>query len=175
MGNAVDLTNPYFAALKIYEPKFGRCFINSKTWLFVYPDPKDFAPLPPDTSLAARLGERASDYGNVFNAGNNDFVAKKPQGAKFSFGFVYKGERFGVWSSSGDGLYFIDSKLPANTGNAPVYALTTDDNRPNLIVAKRANVVFKSLTDLYCLGCIRYESAHLRERFNEVAALFGVR
>lgn len=175
MGNAVDLTNAYFAALGINEPPaFGSRWLANKTWFFCYPDPADFAPLPPEKSIAAGMGERTSDYGNVFDASTTDFIEKKTRTAKFAFGVVYRGESFGVWADYNRGLYFINTKIPKDTP-LPVYALSTDDNKPNYIVAKRANKTLQGLADLYCYGILRYDTPATREHFDSVLSLFGVR
>ena len=174
MGNAVDLINPYFAKLGITEPpEFGGRWFAGKSWYFYYPDPRDFAVKADSAQMAERLGARAGDYGNEFESDAGKFIAKKPSSARFSFGVVYRGERFGVWGDLREGLYYINTKIP-NDPNAVVYALSTSDSKPNYIVAKRANKTLQNLADLYCYGILRYDTPATREHFNDVLALFGV-
>lgn len=175
MGNAVDLINPYFAALGITaRPDFGYRWFKGKSWFFAYPDPNDYALKNSSEELAERMGNSASDYGNEFVAAATDFVAKKTPEAVFDFGVAANGETFGVWLDKDEGFYYINHKVPRDTGR-PIYALTTADNRPNYIVAKSANKTLKALSDLYCFGCLKYDTPATREHFNDVLTLFGVR
>lgn len=175
MGNAVDLVNPYFAALHIEEqPPFGGRWFMGKQWFFYYPDPSKFEAKAKSAQMAERMAESASDYGNQFAASARDFVAKKPSSAVFDFGVAYRGDVFGVWLDIKSGTYYVNTKVPKNT-TMPIYALSTQDNKPNYIVAKSANKTLKGLTELYCYGIVRFDKPATRERFNGVLALFGVR
>lgn len=175
MGNAVDLINPYFAHLGIVEPpQFGGKWFSGKSWYLFYPDPADYASKSSSEKMAENLGNRSGDYANAFDAGGSDFIEKKTPQAKFSFGIVYRDERFGVWADLPKGVYYINRSIPKR-GEDAVYALSTSDNRPNYIVAKRANKTLQGLADLYCYGVLRYDSPSTREKFTSVLSLFGVR
>ena len=175
MGNAVDLINPYFAALGINRaPEFGYRWYMRKTWFFAYPNPCDYAIKSSREQMAENMGRNTSDYGNEFAAANALFVEKKPSSAEFAFGVAYDGEVFGVWCDLAGGNYYVTSKVPKDDNNT-VFALSTNDNKPNYIVAKSANKTLKAFTDLYCYGAVKFESPGTRERFNNVLNLFGVR
>lgn len=173
MGNAVDLINPYFAALGITEaPEFGARWFKDKTWYLYYPDPADYAGKGDGERFAEKMRDSASDYGNKFDAGGAAFIAQKTSAAKFAFGVAYKGEEFGIWCDDRAGYYYVNHKIPADAD--VVFALSTNDNRPNYIVAKRANATLRQFVDLYCFGAVKFDAPATRERFNDVLALFGV-
>lgn len=175
MGNAVDLINPYFAALGITAaPDFGYRWYRGKSWFFAYPDPADYATKNKNAELAERMGGSASDYANEFEAGGDAFIGRKPSNARFDFGVAYNGETFGLWLDDREGYYYVNTKIPKDTPR-PIFALSTSDNRPNYIVAKSANKTLKGISDLYCFGCLKFDSPGTRERFNAVLSLFGVR
>lgn len=174
MGNAVDLINPYFAALGINDrPPFGYRWFKNKTWFFAYPDPADYAIKSKAAQLAEKMTDSAGDYGNRFDAANDQFIGRKPATARFEFGVACSGELFGVWSDHKGGYYYVNRKVPKDA--QAVFALTTADNRPNYIVAKSANKTLKGLSDLYCFGCVKFDTPGTREKFNDVLTLYGVR
>lgn len=176
MGNAVDLINPYFAALGIYEqPDFGYRWFMNKTWFFAYPNPEDYSTKSSNAMMAERLGENSSDYGNAFAKSDSLLIKQKTKNATFSYGICYKNETFGVWCDFKNGYYFVNHKIPKDTGDRPMFSLTAEDNRPNYIVAKRANSYLKSISDLYCFGCVMFDTPATRENFVNVLKLFGVR
>lgn len=176
MGNAVDFINPYFPPLGLDKdkPQFGGRWLRGKTWYFFYPDPNDYAVKADVSKMAETLGDRASDYANEFDTGDDSFIEAKPSRAKFAFGVVYHGDKFGIWLDSAGGAYYINRKIPKND-DIQIFALSTEDQRPNYIVAKRANKTLQNLADLYCYGCLRYDTVATREAFNGVLALFGIR
>lgn len=178
MGNAVDLVNPYFATLHINEqPDFGVRWFFGKLWLFVYPDPSEYTNPSHKRTLAERMSAgtdaEAGNYDNIFKSKGTGFIDKKTPDAYFTFGFCYGGEDYGVWIDERKGLYYINNKLPRVT-DMPIFALSTDDNKPNLIVAKRSNVAMKILVDGYCYGLVRFENPAIREKFTCILKLFGV-
>lgn len=177
LGNAVDLINPYFAHFGIDEaPAFGYRWYAGKLFLLHYPDPGGYGQKKLDTTLAGRMikgtSEEASTAFNRFSNDSKTFIAKKPPRAKFTFGVVYRGESFGVWCDYDGGRYYVNKKIVETGG--PVFALSTEDHKPNYIVAKRANPMLKRFSEFYCLGVVYFDKASTRERFNDVLALFGV-
>lgn len=179
LANACDLVNPIFARYGIDEaPKFGKQWYDGKTFLLDYVDPGKSAKNKLDNTLAGRMirGTKEADAiaKNIFKNANNDFIAQKTPEATFNFGVVYRGHKFGVWLDYDEGYYYVTSKIPKNT-KEPIYALTRDDNKANLIAAKRSEYVLKTFVELYYIGVIKYESIALRNNFLDALSLFGVR
>lgn len=179
LGNACDLTNPYFARYGIREePAYGYSWHAGKTFLLHYVEPGDEADAMLDETVAGRMVRGTAAAGvmarNEFTDANLDFIASKPKRAKFHYGIRYRGETFGVWVDWSDGLLYVNDRIP-NNANAPIYALTASDNGVNYIAAKRADKTMRSFVELYYLGCVRYENAGLRARMMHALSLFGVR
>lgn len=180
LGNACDLVNPYFSNFEIYdEPRHGYSWHLGKLVLLHYPDSGEYGSRKRAETVAGRLAvgttEEESSIDNKFNSNSRKFVGKKPKNAFLEYVVSYRNERFAIFSSYDNDHMFVTTKVPKNLNGAPVFALTNRDNKPNYIVAKRANKPLNSLIDLYCLGIVKFDSPSTYERFNDIASLFGVR
>lgn len=178
LGNALDVMNPYFIQYNVGIPKHGYSWHKNKTMLLHYAEDKDYSKQKATETVAGRMlagtEEGAIANNNSFAKLNNDFIMKKTKEAKFTFGIVYNGVAFGIWTDWVNGYYFVNSKIPKNT-NRPVFTLTLDDNRFNYIAARRAETMLQGFTEMHYAGCIRYETIPIRERFKDILNLFGVR
>lgn len=178
LGNALDVMNPYFIQYNIGIPKVGYSWHKNKTMLLHYAEDAEYARAKTTDTVAGRMlagteeGAIAND--NKFARLNDDFIMQKSKQAKFTFGVVYNGTTFGVWTDWENGYYFVTSKTP-NNSEKPVFTLTVDDNRFNYIAARRAETMLQGFTEMHYAGCIRYESIPLREKFKDILKIFGVR
>lgn len=179
LGNAADLINPWFKECGIYEvPDYGLHWYLNKTFLLDYVNPADYdthdraSATVADRGLAHRAQSRMTT-GNEFLV-NNEFVAKRPKGARYDCGFIYRGEIFGVWVDYADGLTYVDDRFVKNIG-APMFALTTQDNRVNYFAANESRKAMRELIERYSYGLMRFESIAKRERFTRMLKDFGVR
>lgn len=184
LGNACDLSNPYFANYSVgTDLKFGYRWYAKKTFLLHYVDAGDYATEKLEGTVAGRMmrGTSAAKIAisNEFVGTSNEFVRRKPSRAKFSFGIVCNGNRFGVWIDLQGGLYYITNKLPKNAESEgfdkPIYALTADDNRVNYIAAKKATKTLTYFSEMYYLNLVRYDTVQTKSDFRTVLALFGIR
>jgi len=184
LGNACDLSNPYFAYYKVgTDLKFGYRWYSDKTFLLHYADAGDYATDKLEKTVAGRM-LRGSIEGRI-NAENKfvgvsaEFVRRKPSRAKFSFGIACNGKRYGIWLDMQGGYYYVSDRLPRNanspTFDRPIYALTMEDNRINYIAAKKADRVLQYFSEMYYMGYIRYETLQVKSDFIEVLTLFGIR
>lgn len=178
LGNALDVMNPYFVHYNVGVPRRGFSWHGGKTMLLHYAEHADYAREKAANTVAGRMLANTIDGSmnvmNQFDGINSDFVMRKTKVAKFAFGIVYSGTRFGIWADWNNGYYFVTSDIP-NNADKPIYTLTLDDNRFNYVAARKADSVLATFSDMHYAGCIRYESIAIRERFKEVLALFGVR
>lgn len=179
LANACDLVNPIFARYGINEaPKFGKQWYAGKSFLLDYVDPKISAVKKIENTLAGRMmkgtQEAETIAQNKFKNADSDFIASKTSGAKFSFGVIYRSHKFGIWLDWEEGYYYVTSKIPKNT-KEPIYALTRDDNKANLIAAKRSEYTLKTFVELYYAGVVKYENVALQNNFLDALSLFGVR
>ena len=184
LGNACDLANPYFIRYGVgTDLKFGYRWYANKTFLLHYVDAGEYAKEKLEGTVAGRMmrGTAAADIAvsNEFVGVTKEFVKAKPPRAKFSFGIVCNGKKYGIWVDVKGGYYYVTSKLPKNSDSnyfdRPIYALTADDNRVNYIAATRATKTLSYFADIYYLNLVRYDSVQTKSDFREVLVLFGIR
>lgn len=179
LGNAVSLDNPAFAHYGIDNiPNFGYSWHGNKTCLLHYVKDNEYAKAKQNETVAGRMlnnvrGSEATND-NVFIGANDDFIGDKPKNARYSFGFAFRGELYGVWADYQNGFYYINKKVPNNTKNT-IYAVSTKDAKFNRAFAKSAKKPLQQLTELYGYGLVRFDSRITRSEFNRMCAYFGLR
>lgn len=179
LSNACDLVNPYFVHYGIdTQPPFGYSWHARKTFLLHYVKDDDYAKAKSEGTVAGRMlqgtaGEQVASY-NMFAAANTDFIAVKPSWASFSLGFVYMGQKFGVWFDPVSACYYVNRKIP-NNPQMPVYALTRADNRINMVMVRRSNQALQSLVDMALYNQLKFDTVGTRERFYQALSMFGIR
>lgn len=179
LGNALDILNPYFSAYRVPSKlKKGYSWYANKTFLLHYVDSAKYSKEKLTGTVAGRMLATTKDYNvdvnNEFIQVNDDFVCKKPNTAKYTFGLVCNKHTFGVWSCSQDGFYYITSYIPKNSpGN--IYTLTSEDYSINYIMVRKAEPIIKSFSELWYMGCVRYDSVSAKANFYEVLTLFGIK
>lgn len=179
LGNACDLSNPYFAAYGVgTDLKFGYRWYAHKTFLFHYVEAGEYGREKLTGTVAGRMmqGTSAAKVAiqNEFVGTNSEFVKKKPSRAKFSFGIKVNGKTFGVWVDMQGGLYYVTPSIPNNT-EKPIYALTAEDNRINYIAARSATKTISYFKEMYYMNLIRYQTVTVKRQFmEEVLTKFGI-
>lgn len=180
LGNACDLSNPYFAAYGVgTDLNYGFRWYARKTFLLHYMQSGEYGREKLEGTVAGRMmqGTQAAKIAidNEFVGMDSEFVAKKTSRAKFTFGIKCNGFIYGIWVDLQGGLYYVTNSVPNNT-TKPIYALTVEDNRINYIAAKGANKALSYFAEMYYLNLIRYESVTLQRRFvDDVLVKFGIR
>lgn len=179
LANALDIVNPIFVAYNVgFDIPKGYKWFKSKTFLLHNVVDSEYASEKLSGTVAGRMLSGTVDgeivaY-NTFEMINEDFIMEKPKTARFAFGLVLNGKKFGIWDDMKSGFYFITGKIPNNT-DRPVYSLSLDDNRVNYIAANRANEVLKNFADFYYLNLLRYSDVKIKSNFIEVLGYFGIR
>ena len=177
LGNACDLANPYFAAYHVTaDLRYGYRWYANKTFLLHYVNPGTYAGEKARGTVAGRMLSNTEagmvSSMNMFVHADMSFV--KPKNAKFSFGIVYVGEKFGIWYDQMEGYYYVTDSIPNNTGK-PVYSLTRDDMTINYVAATNLGTTMGYVRDMYTYSLLRYQSENLMMAFGEVLSLFGIR
>lgn len=179
LGNACDLANPYFAAYGVgTDLKFGYRWYAEKTFLMHYVPAGEYGTQKAIGTVAGRMmanteaGKVALE--NEFVRINSEFVKKKPKNARFSFGIVCNGNKFGIWLDQMDGYYHVTDNIPNNTGR-PVYSLTRQDASINYVAATHLGSTMRYVLDMYTYGLLRYESEDVMMKFGDVLQMFGIR
>lgn len=177
LGNAVDLTCPLLRAAGINKlPAFGYSWYKDKTVLLHYVEPWDSKERQTRTLVGRMLAgheESKVIFDNVFADTTGKEVMKKTPNAQFKFGIVWGKMHYGIWIDAKRGLWFITSRIPKGSKN--VYTLTKRDSTINYQMIKKANPLMQLLSDVYYIGGLRYESAHVRESFFEILEFLGIK
>lgn len=176
LGNAVDVTNPYFQVFGIKGvPEYGYHWYKNKRYLLhmVPPDEHDEKRL--HETLAGRMGSvtgyTQQTYANEFVV-NDAYIFPKPKRAKFVFGCKAYGEIYGIWADFTEGFYYVTGDIPNNSER--VFSLTREDDTPNLIAARKTNTALKGVVDFYYQGAVLFESPRIRDGFLECMRAFGL-
>lgn len=177
LGNAVDMTCPFIRHCGINKlPKFGYSFYKNKTVLLHYVEPWD-AQERKTRTLVGRMLEGNDEskiiFDNEFKDVTGREVMKKTPNAKYKYAIVWGKMQFGIWIDSKVGLWFVTSKVPKGAAN--IYTLTKRDSTINYQMIKKASPLMKLVNEVYYLGGLRYESAHVRESFFEVLEFLGIK
>lgn len=177
LGNAVDLTAPYFRNLGISKiPKFGYHWYKNKTVLLHYVEPWDANDRKAYTLVGRMLAgdsESATMFDNEFRDDTGGEIAVKSSAARYAFAIKWGKVTFAVWIDSKDAVWYITSKLPDNANN--IYTLAKKDSSINYRMISKASEIVKVLPKIYEIGALRYESPALREAFFEVLSFIGIK
>lgn len=177
LGNSVDMTAPYLRFNGINKiPEFGYSFYKNKTVLLHYVEPWDSDDRKAYTLVGRMLQgheESAVIFDNQFQDVTGKEVMRKTPNAQYKYALVWGKVTFAIWIDQKRALWFVTSKLPKGAKN--IYTLTKRDSSIDYQVVQKASPLATLLKDIYYVGGLRYESAHLRETFFEVLEFLGVR
>lgn len=177
IGNSVDLTFPYLRHLGINKlPGFGYTYYKNKTVLLHYVEPWDADDRKAHTLVGRMLDgndESKVIFDNVFTDTTNGEIMKKTPNAQYKYAFKWGKMTFAIWADMKQGLWFVTSKLPKDAKN--VYTLAKQDSSINYQVIERSNPLAQLVNEVYYIGGLRYESAHVREAFFEVLSFLGIK
>lgn len=178
LGNACDLTNPYFIRWGINkQPKEGYSWYGGKLVLLHYVKDEVYQTGKKDTLVGRLVSGTAEEniiVNNIFNSGDEYNIMDKTPNAYFEYGVVYNGQKFGVWTDIKEGYIFITDKVPEGSGK-PIMALTKEDNTINYIQVRNGEKTLKLLMDMYYADVVRFKNVGIRDRFLEALQMSGVR
>lgn len=179
LGNACDLANPYFAAYGVgTDLSYGYRWYANKTFLLHYVEPDDYDIEGESGTVAGRMMAHTEvgkiALNNEFVRVNSEFVKEKTKNAKFNFGIVCNGFKFGIWLDQLEGYYYVTSRIPNNTGR-PIYSLTRADASINYVAATKLGVTMRYVSEMYSYNLLRYENESVMMQFGEVLRMFGIR
>lgn len=177
LANAVDFSCPYLYNLGVRKlPEFGYTFYRGKTVLVHYVEPWDAKDRKAYTLVGRMLqgnDESKVIFDNEFSDDTGGEIMPKTPNARYRFAFKWGKMTFAIWVDRKRALWFVTSKLPKDAKN--VYTLAKRDSNVNLQVIGKSEPLAKMLVEIYKIGGLRYESAHIRESFFEVLSFMGVK
>lgn len=179
LGNAVDITNPYFAHFGITkEPKEGYSWHCRKTVLVHYIQDDDYSQSKLSGTVAGRMLAGSSsaneNVDNRFQLADSGIIGKKTPNAKLQFIVAYSNRRYGVWLDMSEGYYYITGREPERA-DVQTFALENSDMRPNYVMIGAVRKQLQGLADLYYLGIIKYDNEQTMQAFLKVLSVLGVR
>lgn len=176
LGNACDLTCPYFEALGIDKvPDYGRHFYNrGRTMLHRVP-PVESEGFREKTTVGQMLGDSMEAdmfFDNEFTGFNLSYICEMPKDARLSSVLRFNRD-YGIYLSLKRNIMFVSDKIPKDTGNAGLFALTRDDMTIDYPVIRRNHDYLRSISKYSDAGLIRYDSAQTMGRFSHVLDYLG--
>lgn len=179
LGNAVDISNPYFARYKVgTDLEYGYRWYNNKTFLLHFVNSNEYSQEKSKGTVAGRIldgtVEGKENIENIFHNVSDEFVHKKSKNAKYLFGIVLDGKDFGIWCDSADGYYYVTAWRP-KAPDKPVYALSYSDYRVNYIAATKLHDVMRTFMNIFWAGIVRYDTIDAKRDFYRVLELLGVK
>ena len=176
LGNAVDLSNPYFQQIGLMEePEVGFHWFWRKLFLLVVPEASAYSLAKESKTLAGRMlaGTAAGEAAN-WNRFSSEFegvIAPKPSSARFEVGLRWKEEQFGLWFDDREGRYYINSTIPRGGKTLALSIGNVAVNTP--LVQKNASFL-KSIVSLASIDGLRFESLGLRSQFFTACGLLNL-
>ena len=171
LGNAVSEVNPYFMFFDLTLPYNNdiKLFKNNLI-LLQYINNTSYIEAKKQTKFGQLIeGTDYEDYAvnNKFLDDTKDFIEHKTGQSKFSFSFIYKGNRYGVWIDYNNGKIYVSNDF---IDNGFVFATTTDDHKPNTLlysIAKKYNC-WNTFVRECKLGNVYFENVKIKNISKEV-------
>ena len=107
---------------------------------------------------------------SAFYLDNNTFIEKLEGNSKYYCTLAAHGKKYGVYEYTEQGLFYISEKYDKNNPN--VFALTTEDHKPNYIMIYRnsQNGLFMLLKFAFDNAMIRFQNGLCKAMFLEFMA-----
>ena len=171
LANAVTEVNPYFMFFDLALPYNNDIkLFKDGMILLQYLQNEAYIKAKKETKFGKLVaGTEYEDYAidNKFTDDNRVFIEKKSGQSKFSFSFIYKDIRLGVWIDYDNGKIYVSNDY---IENGFVFATTTADHSPNTLlysIAKKYNC-WNSFIENYKLGNVYFESVKIKNICKDV-------
>ena len=171
LANAVTEVNPYFMFFDLALPYNNDIkLFKDGMILLQYLQNEAYIQAKKQTKFGRLVaGTEYEDYAidNKFTDDNRVFIEKKTGQSKFSFSFIYKDIRLGVWIDYDNGKIYVSNDF---IENGFVFATTTADHSPNTLlysIAKKYNC-WNSFIENYKLGNVYFESVKIKNICKDV-------
>ena len=171
ISNAISSINPYFLYFNIY-PHDGDKFICRDQVVVEINKNTDFVNYKKTTKFGQLIAD--TDYGkysieNEFLRDDKSFVCKMSGKSICWYGLKYEDVEYSVWYNQPSGFVFVTKKQTPD--NIDIYAITTDDHKPNMILLSRSNEIFKKLKMAYDYGQVRFDCLQSKTAFLNIIQL----
>lgn len=177
LANALSITNPYFL---YWDLKMPTKKDKNNKWIWKHPSRpilvedvrnEKFIDKKKNTEFGRLIeGTTYADFSinNKFLLDDDTFVEKKSANSRYSFTFIYKDTKLGVWSDYLEGKMYVSKSI--DPSYPIVYSITMKDHNPNTMFLKNKSkaIHFKLFLENYQLGNVRFESINIKNICYEV-------
>ena len=171
LGNATNDINPYFLFFDLTLPYNNDIKLYKNGLILLqYMDNKPYREAKKKTKFGQLVeGTDYEDYAinNKFNNNDKNFIEKKTGSSKFSFSFLFNGQKFGIWIDYNMGKMYVSNDY---IDNGLCFATTTEDHKPNTMlysIAKKYNC-WNSFILAFKLGNVYFENMKIKNISKEV-------
>lgn len=160
LGNAISITNPYFAFFDIVMPTNTKKIYHKKGVLIQLVQDAGYIAMKKKTRMYQILeGTKFTKFAvdNEFLRDTGQFVIKSPQKLLYRCTIRSEGVHYGVWYAEEDGYLYVSQKFDLTNGL--VYTTRVDEHTPNTILLKGSgkSVMIKDLIENYKMGLVRFD------------------
>lgn len=171
ISNAISSVNPYFMQFGIF-PHDGDKIICKDEVVVDIDKNQAFIDFKKQTKFGRLIA--GTNYGkysieNEFLRDNKSFIEKMSGVSICWYGLKYEGQVYSVWYNQSSGYVFVTKKDMPQT--CEIYAITTDDHKPNMVLLSRSKQVFKNLLTAYEYGSIRFDCLQSKGAFLNIIQL----
>lgn len=176
LANNVTMYNPYFIELHILDqchPDTHYTVDPDRAWVVEMINNKEIADEIANTPFGKMIAK--TKYGEYalkssFYLDNDTFIEKLEGNSKYYCTLAAHGKKYGVYEYTEQGLFYISEKYDKNNPN--VFALTTEDHKPNYIMIYRnsQNGLFMLLKFAFDNAMIRFQNGLCKAMFLEFMA-----
>ena len=171
LGNATNDINPYFLFFDLSLPYNNDIKLYKDGLILLqYMNNKAYREAKKQTKFGKLVaGTDYEEYAinNKFTNDNKDFIEHKTGTSKFSFSFLYKDNRYGVWIDYNLGKMYVSHDY---IDNGLVFATTSEDHKPNTMlysIAKKYNC-WNQFIQNYKLGNVYFENMKIKNISKDV-------
>ena len=171
LGNSVTEINPYFLFFDISIPYNNDIKLYKDGMILLqYVSGIEFAKAKRGTRFGKLVsGTDYEEYAidNKFIDESKMFIEHKTGQSKFSFSFIYKGNKYGVWIDYNMSKMYVSNDY---IDNGLCFATTTEDHSPNTMlysIAKKYNC-WNTFIQQFKLGNVYFENMKIKNVSKEV-------
>lgn len=177
IGNACDLTCPHFEAAGIKTvPHYGKQYFKNGRVMLDYVPPVNADEFRQNTTIGQLLADDAESgifFDNEFRVCDDAFVMKRPDTSRL-WCVMRLGYDYALYLDIEHGLLHVTRKIPKNTGNTALFALTRDEATIDYMVLRKSSDLVKRLKKMSDANLIRYDTPQTMGNFSHVLDFLGI-
>lgn len=168
IANNVQTTNPYFHYFNIRGDQSKRFVFNHDKGICIEFYSGD---VYASERLKTRFGKliNGTEYGefSLYNKplhDNDEFIAQRPQNARYMYALLWKGFYIGVWYDNKNDVIYFSNKYDESR---MIFSMTTDDHKPKMLFLKQFKQMsqIKQIKYAFSIGSLYFENQMIKRYF----------